>query len=284
MANPLGSKYAELNDTQLSGMITYAQTRYPFLEFSSSEALFNLCRMMLDTHFILDKKATPIRASYEFLRTITETNVRDQRTGALMFTERDFVFAIKMFGLRVRVKNGVKQFVPDNEIDAEVDDEFNIDDAKSAKTLAFYVSDVQKRTKIQTHAIESASNRLLRDWREIELAKLFADMISREGRTIGQARDFLLMQCNVKPHEFVRIREHAIEMGLFKSKRSPSKTGRRVTLDEDVAPYVEDLTTTLAPRRKNPLTSSQAVNQALRDLYRLVHNKPFPKEWPGTSE
>lgn len=266
------AKFHDLMDAQLTGMITYCQSQYPFLESSSQEALFHLCRRMINTPFMLDRKATPIRASFEFLRTITTKDLEAQSTAHPMFSERDFVFAIKMFGLKIREKGGLKQFVPDNELDMAVDEEVLISDSKSAKTLEFYVSDVQKRTKIQTNGIESAVNRLLRDWREIELSKLLSRMIYSDGKTIGQAREHLRAHYGVKDHEFVRVREHAIALGLFKSKRNPSKSSRRVTLDEDVVGFVEELVALPgdSKKRKGTRTPSQAVNQALRDLKLLT--------------
>jgi hypothetical protein len=269
-------KYEEFDEIQLSGMIAHAQRQFPYLESSSPEALMRLCRLMIDTQFMFDKKATPVRSAFEFLRKITETNVQNQQTGTPMFAERDYIFAIKMFGLAVRLKNGVNQFVPSNKLDIADDEEVVISGAKDAKSLEFYVSDVHKRTKIQMHAIESATNRLLREWREIELAKLFSSMMQKDGKTIGQAREYLRTQCGVKDHEFVRIRKHAINLGVFQSKRNPLRVSRRVTLDEDVAPYVALLTNTLA-KNKNQLTPSQAVNQALRDLHKMTTEGPLPK-------
>lgn len=278
MPNPL-SKYADLDEVQLRGMIQYAQRQYSYLDSSSPEALYNLCALMIDSYFMFDKKPTPIRSSYEFLREVTQKTLQNTQTGAPMFAERDFVFAIKMFGLKVRQKNGVNRFIPENvEADDDVAEETDvqIESSKDAKSLEFYVSDVHKRTKIQTHAIESATNRLLREWREIKLAKLFTDVMQRENKSIGQAREFLRLEYDVKDHEFVRIRKHAIDLGIFQSKRNPARINRRVTLDEDVVPFVEELTNTLA-KKKNPLTSSQAVNQALRDLHKLITGKPLPK-------
>lgn len=285
MTNPL-SKHAEMDDVRLQGMISYAQRTYSFLHFTTPGALMHLCRLMIESNFMFDKKPTPIRSSYEFLRRITETNVADKQTGAPMFDERDFIFAIKMFGLRVRNKNGVNQFVPEyaslpeNALDptqnGPKDKDVPIEDTVTAKSLEFYVSDVHKRTKIQTHAIQSATNRLLREWREVELAKLFSDMMQNDGKSIGQAREYLRNECGVKDHEFVRIRKHAIELGIFSSKRNPSRMNRRVTLDEDVVAYVESLSHSLA-KKKNPLTPSQAVNQALRDLHKLTMGGPLPR-------
>jgi len=269
-------KYEGLDDVQLNGMIAHAQKQFPFLESSSPEALLRLCRLMIDTQFMFDKKPTPIRSTFEFLRKITGTDVQNQQTGIPMFAERDFIFAIKMFGVSVRVRNGINQFVPGNGLNRVADEEFAITVAKDAKGLEFYVSDVHKRTKIQMHAIESATSRLLREWREIELAKLFSTMMQKDGKTIGQAREYLRLQCGVKDHEFVRIRKHAINLGVFQSRRNPLRVSRRVTLDEDVAPYVELLTNSLA-KNKNQLTPSQAVNQALRDLHKMTTGGPLPK-------
>lgn len=277
MPNLLKS-YESLDTVQINGMILAAKQRFPYLECSSQDILLNLCVVMIHTHFILDTKATPIRASFEFLRQIMRTAAgNDPRAAKLEFKERDFIFAIKMFGLKIRDKNGLKQFVPENEIDHRDDEEVLITDEYSARELEHYVSDIQKRTKIQTNGIESALNRLLRDWREIELAKEFTNMMDKEGIAIGQARDRLRDEYGVKDHEFVRIRDHAIELGLLKSKRNQSKNGRRITLDPDVLVFVEQLMSKPDPNRKGarkePASASEAVNQAMRDFYLMINNR-----------
>lgn len=266
------SKHAGLDEVQLRGMISYAQKQFDYLENTSPDALYSLCRLMIDSYFVFEKKPTPVRSSYEFLRKITQTNIQNESTGAPMFAERDFVFAIKMFGLRIRLKNGVNQFVPDNVPnygDEGDGGEVAISNGKEAKLLEFYVSDVHKRTKIQTHAIQSATNRLLREWREMELARLFTDMMEQQNKTIGQSREFLRANCGVKDHEFVRIRAYAIELGIFQSKRNPSRSSRKITLDEDVVSYVESLSRQFVKKKMVKATLSQVVNQALRDLSKL---------------
>lgn len=262
-------KYLELDDVQLDGMIAYAHRNYPYLESTSPEGLRTLCRRMISANFMFDKKSTPVRSSFEFLRKISQADVQGQQVSGAAFGERDFVFAIKMFGLKIRAKNGVNQFVADNRLDPREDDEVLLEDSKDAKQLEFYVSDVHKRTKIQTHTIQSATNKLLREWREVELAKVFSDKINVDACTIGQAREFLRANCGVKDHEFVRIRQHAIDLGLFQSKRNPSRANRRVTLDEDNVEFVETLAKRFAKGR-SPLTMSQSVNKALRDFKRLI--------------
>lgn len=267
-------KFAELDDVQLDGMIAYTHRSFPFLESSSPEGLRLLCRKMLDSNFLFEKKPTPIRSAFEFLRKIAVADVQGVTSDSARFAERDFVFAVKMFGLKVRNKNGVNQFVPDNRLDNAADEEVTVDDSKDARELEFYLSDVyRKRTKIQTHTIQSATNKLLREWREVELAKAFSDKINIEGATIGQAREFLRTTCSVKDHEFVRIRQHAIDLGWFQSKRNPARVNRRVTLDEDNVAFAETLAKSFA-KGKNPLSMSQAVNKALRDFKKLIEEPP----------
>lgn len=274
MTTSLLRKYADLDDVQLDAMITHTHRNFPFLETSSPEGLRHLCYLMLTTSFLFEKKPTPIRASFEFLRKVAENDVRGASTGGPRFAERDFVFAVKMFGLNIRLKNGVNQFVPGNELDPEDDFDVPILVAKDAREMEFYLSGVyRKLTKIQTHTIQSATNKLLREWREIELAKEFANKINNEGRSIGQAREFLRQECGVKDHEFVRIRQHAIDLGLFQSKRTPARGNRRVTLDEDNVIYAEKLAKSFA-KGKNPISISQAVNKALRDLKKLTGEPP----------
>ena len=266
MGTPL-DKYAGLDDAQLAGMMTYTGKTFPFVDKSSLEALQSVCGLMLTTQFMFDQRPTPIKASFDFLCAISKMDVQGQPTGRRQFVERDFVYAVKMFGLRVRVKNGVYQFMPENELDFREDEEVLIDDERGARQVEFYISSVQTHTKIQTHTIESAYNKLMREWRERELARVFADKIRVGRQTIGQAREFLRTECGIKDHEFVRIREHAINMGIFQSKRSAARGNRRVTLDEDVAQYVESVA---KGTRGRAMTLSAAVNKMLRDLRTLT--------------
>jgi hypothetical protein len=255
-------------------MVNVALKEFPYLEYSSMDVLLFLCEFMIKVEFMSEKKATPIRSAFEFLREVGAVELSKIKaaggTAPIMFAERDFVFAIKLFGLYVRNHNGINQFVPDGEQDS-TDETVVIDSSTEAKRLEYYVSDVQKRTKIQIHAIESAANRLRREWREIELARIFSESI-KSGKTIGQARNFLREECGIKDHEFVRIREYAISRGWFSSKRRSSKANRRVTLDDDVAIYVADLAKNFSKGAKS-LTMSQATNKALRDFKTIVEDQ-----------
>lgn len=250
-----------LDDIKLKGMISYAQKMYPFLETTSYDAVFSLCKLMNENPFSFDKKPTPVRSSLDFLRKIKD----ETYPTAPPFEDRDFVFAVKMFSLRIREKNGVNQFVPDDLMNVSVDEEIRIDNAKDSKELEFYVSVVHKRTKIQTQAIQSATNKLLREWRERQLGRVFAEKMDEENMTIGSAKDWLMSHCGVKEHEFVRIRNWSITEKLFVPKRASNSPSRRVTLDEDVVPFVESLMRHSASR-----TMTQAVNQSLRDLKKLT--------------
>lgn len=269
--NPL-SKHAGLDDVQLNGMIAYAQNAFPYLEVTSIKAVTTLSNLMIRNEFMFSGKPTPIRSSFEFLKKVYAAGVGSNEVDASNFSERDFVFAIKMFGLRVREKNGVNQFVPDNVIDDASDGEITLNDRKEGKELEFYVSEIQKHTKIQRQAIESATNRLLRKWREVELACLLAKMM-QDGKTIGEVKEHMRQQYDIKDNVFVRIRTYAIEMDIFKSKQTPRRANRRITLDEDIVPFVEELQLKFAKKKK--LTASQAVNQGLRDL-RLLTTDELP--------
>ena len=284
MPTSLLRKYAELDEVQLDAMIAYTHRSFPFLESSSPEGLRSLCRWMLNATFMFEKKPTPIRSSFEYLRKIASADVSGAPTDAVRFAERDFVFTIKMFGFKVRDKNGVNQFVPDNALDPDEDEEVLLENSKDARELEFYLSDVyRKRTKIQTHTIQSATNKLLREWREVELAKAFSDKINKEGMSIGQAREYLRSTCLVKDHEFVRIRQHAIDLGLFQSKRNPARVNRRVTLDEDNVAFADTLAKSFT-KGKNPLSMSQAVNKALRDFKKLIEGAPAARKTGNGTE
>lgn len=277
MTVSLLQKYTGIDGVQLDAMIAYAGRNFPFLETSSMEGLRLLCRVMLTADFLFEKKPTPVRSAFEFLKKIAASDVQGAPTEGARFVERDFVFAVKMFGLRIRAKNGINQFVADNKIDPADDEEIALENATSARELEYYLSDVYKRrTKIQTHTVQSATNKLLREWREVELAKVFAHKLNAEGHAIGQAREYLRTQCSVKDHEFVRIRQHAIDLGIFQSKRNPAKANRRVTLDEDNILFAERLAKSLAKDSKGTLSVSQAVNKALRDFRKLVESPAPP--------
>jgi len=270
MPHPL-SKFADLESLQIQGMVTHAQRMYPYLEISSMDGVISLCRLMISSVFMLDTKPTAVRASFDFLRTIAGQGAEGEKRPVL-FGERDVVFVIKMFGLRIRVSKGLLQFVPNNELDDKEDEEFLISDNKSAKELEFNISDVHKRTKIHTHTIQSAVNKLLREWRELQLAHLFATKVLQEKWTIGQAREYLRTQCEVKDHEFVRIRAQAIELGLFKSRRNLAKVNRRITLEEDNVGYVEEMSKRFGGR--NVLTMSQTANRLIRDFRTMMETTP----------
>lgn len=268
MMTPI-TKFANLDEAQLNGMIAHAARTYPFLEYSNMDGLRFLSRMMINSPFMLDSKATPIRSSYLFLREIAGSV---QGEAIYSFTDRDFVFCIKMFGLAIRVSsNSIMQFMPENQLD-DGDEEVLITDHSQAKTVEVYVSDIHKHTKIQTNSIESATNKLLRNHREVELAKLFAGKVNDDGWSVGRARDYLRNECNVKDHEFIRIRDYAISLGIFQSKRSSVRSSRRATIDDDNMEFVEAIAKKYG-KNGGSLTLSQAVNKALKDL-RLLTRAP----------
>jgi hypothetical protein len=263
MPTPM-SKFEHLDDAQLQDMINLTASKFPYLEYSSKDTLLALARLMTSNEFMVEVKPTPIRSSFVFLRKIASVIASMTQTEPIPVIERDFIFAIKMFGLGVRMKGGKHEFVADGVVDLKVDEETVINSSADVKRLEFYVSDINTFTKIQTNAIESALNRLQRDWREMMLARELGRLID-EGATIGVARSKIMQEWEVKEHEFVRIRQIALDKGWFVSKRRQSETSSRITLDEDVAPYIQQLRKTLADGRKR-LTTSQAVNEALRRL------------------
>lgn len=250
-----------LDDIKLKGMIDYTQKMYSFLETTSYEAVFYLAKLMNENPFAFEGKPTPIRSSLNFLRRIKP----EVYPTAPDFAERDFVFAIKMFSCKIRDKNGVNQIVPDSMPSPPVDEEVRIDNKNDYKTVEYHVADIYPRTKIQKQAIDSATNKLLREWRERQLGRVFAQKMGEENMTIGRAQEWLMSNCGVKNHEFVRIRNWAITEKLFTPKRASNSPSRRVTLDEDVLPFIESLM-----RHSKNRTLTQAVNQSLRDLKKLT--------------
>ena len=267
MKTPL-EKFASLSAVQITAMIAHAVRSYPYLEHTSSTVVADLAKLMIDTPYMLDNKPTPICASYSFLKEVAKSSSAE----VARFTDRDFVFCIKMFGLVLRERLGVIQFLHGNAVsDDDIDSEVLIADYDQAKRLEMYVSSIHKHTKIQRNSLDSADNKLRRVYRDVELAKLFVQMVDKEGLTVGEARNRLRTNCNVKDHEFIRIREQAIAMGIFESKRAKAKSAR-VTIDDENLPFVESLAKG-AGKNGSTLNLTQAVNKALRDL-RLLTTTP----------
>lgn len=280
MLSVLKKRFHDVDEIKLEGMISYTRRVAPYVQFSSLPAVKTLANLMLNTSFCFERKETPLCSSYNFLQrvgsfaggpTSLEEQAENAGTTKKSFEERDFIFLVKMFGFSLRRANsGVIQIVEELDID---DDPVTIDDEKSAKELEFYISEIQKHTRIQLHSIESSTKRLLRDWREVQLAYALAEKVNKENYTIGRAKDFLRDNCAIKDHEFVRIREHALNLDLLTPKRKRSDTSRRVSIDEDVIPFIDDLSKKLSKGR-HPLTFTQAVNRALRDFRQLIIADP----------
>ena len=250
-----------LDDIKLKGMIDYTRKMYPYLQTTSTEAIFALSKLMSGNPFAFDAKPTPLYSAIRFLRKIKP----EVFPLAPDFEERDFVFAIKMFSCKLRDKNGVYQIVPDGLPAPDVDEEVRIDNKNECQTVEYHIVEGFPRTKIQRQAIDSATNKLLREWRERLLGREFAKIMREENMTIGKAKEWLMANCGVKDHQFVRIRNWSIMEKLFVPSRASNSPSRRVTLDEDVVPFLESMM-----RHSKSRTLTQAVNQSLRDLKKLT--------------
>ncbi|WP_249204698.1 hypothetical protein [Burkholderia cenocepacia] len=264
-----------MDELQLRGMIRHAAKSYPFLDASSEDAVYALARLMVDVDYVVDRMTTPVRASLEFLRSLAE-----ERLGAgSRIAERDFVFVIKMFGLKIRNKGGLLEFLPRNEWIKEANGEkpaieVTIDDQTQAKTVEFEISDVQKHRKIHGRRIEAAYNRLVRLHRDTELARIFVSLVN-SGKTIGEAKDELRSQFDVKDHEYNRIRERALDLGIFDRTRKRTRTQGRITLDPDVMAFVEEEAAASQGGRMHRRTPTQMANQMLRDFHLMLKKRPL---------
>lgn len=273
MPTPI-SKYKDLDDLHLSGMITHAERNFPFLEHSSAESVRRLARLMIDVDYVVDRMPTPVMGSLAFLR------ARAAEQG-FKIPERDFVFLIKMFSLRIRDKGGLLEFLPGNEwAGVEVGEaqpvEVYINDLESAKNIEYQLSAAYKPRKVHSRRIDAAENRLSRIYRDTELAYLFVDLVNGRGMTIGDARDVLRDEHKVKDHEYTRIRQRARELGIFDQARKRQTTTGRVTLDPDVMEYVEAESRRSQGPRMHARTPSQMVNQIVRDFYYAMNKRPLP--------
>ncbi|TKC90166.1 hypothetical protein FAZ69_08435 [Trinickia terrae] len=261
-------------------MITHVKREFPFLDHSSEDALYVLARLMINIDFIAEKRVTPLRSSLLFLRRIGAAVNPPVET----IKERDFVFLIKMFGLKVRNKNGLLEFLPDNEwIDDSDEDgkpatEVKIENGKDAQLIEKEVSDIKRHRKIHEKRIDAGTNRLLRWYRDNYLALVLAERVLKENEKIGEAREFLRVHHDVKDHEYVRIRKRAFELGLIESSRTARRKNMRVTLDMDCAVWIEQL---LRETRFRSRTPTYVVNTCLRDLYEMSNSgrkmPPAPK-------
>jgi hypothetical protein len=262
-------------------MITHAKREYQYLDHSSEDALYALARLMSSVDFVADKRVTPLRSSLLFLRRVgTSAN-----PPVATIKERDFVVLIKMFGLKVRNKNGLLEFLPDNEWidDTEKDGkpavEVPIENGKDAQLIEKEVSDIKRHRKIHEKRIDAGTNRLLRWYRDNFLAIVLAERVRNENEKIGEAREFLRQQFDVKDHEYVRIRKRAFELDLIESARTTRRRNMRITLDGDCALWVEQLLRS-EPRFRGR-TPTYVVNTCMRDLYEIANNgrkmPPAPK-------
>ncbi|WP_454727963.1 MULTISPECIES: hypothetical protein [Cupriavidus] len=271
-----------LTNEALQQMIADAERSFEFL--SRTRHTFTTCRLMLDNHFMFDDKQTPIAASFEFLKRRAEQE--DPHNAALDL--QDFVFAIKMFGIAVHERKGVMYFLGRNmkakgvrRVRSGVEDKFvpvPLDDADSIRVLEFYLFSGSKRTKIQLNEIQSATNRLLRDYRDLQLAEELS-RLRTTGLSIGEARDQMRAELGVKDHEFARIRAIAIDLGIFKPGRAAAKESSRVMLDPDVQDWLVNVRTQKKKEgvRENQLSMSKLINTAVRELYLMGMGEPLPR-------
>ncbi|WP_432262892.1 hypothetical protein [Cupriavidus sp. TMH.W2] len=274
----------DLSDDALKHMIAEAERSFDYL--SSTPHTFALCKLMLAHEFMFSDRQTPIDSSVEFLKT------RAELLGVPgIVTDRDFVFAIKMFGIKIWQKKSMFYFRGEQaastgtgvrRVRDGVTVDFKIkplDDAAAMKDLEFYLYSGSKRTKIQLNEIQSASNKLLRDHRDRELALLLGELRGKRKLSIGDARDLLRNEYDVKDHEFARIRAKAIELGVFTPGRAAAKESSRVTLDADVLEFLGLVRAKKrgAGVRDNQLTLTKLLNSAIRDMHLVAYGEPLPR-------
>lgn len=267
-------EYRNLPPGGIDNMIRAARQQCPFLEFSDVDRLRALCLAMIDEDFCFTTKPTPIKSAFEFLEGVDTLNARNA-PGRMAFTERDFVFAIKMFGLCVRNALGVWQFVPDNALDKDEDNEVNLVTAEDARKMEFYLSPAQVVTRAQGHSIESARTKLARHWKETQLARVFGKMVTVEGKKVGEARDYLRTAegGSVKDHVFVRVRAIAIRKGWYSPSRATDGDRRRVTLDPANADFVMKMARK-GVMRGSPVNEqanlTEATNRFIHDMRAML--------------
>jgi hypothetical protein len=285
MATPVSIKFRDLDEVQLRGMITHTRRQYAYLDPSSDDAVYALARLMTEVDFMHDRVVTPVRASLEFLQTIenhrraeAEQNPSTAKTPLVdgVIHERDLVFVIKMFGIRLRSKGGLLQFLPRNEWirgddgDAAPAVEVNIDSPASAKGIEFEISAIKRNRKVHARQIDAAFNRLTRRFRDAEMARVFATLVTVKGMSIGEAKDALRTEHNIKDHEYNRIRDAAVELKIFDPASRRKHSNGRVTLDPDVLEWVESRVEEDLSGRMHRKTLSQMVNEMVRHLHQLV--------------
>ena len=271
MKTPLET-FSKLDKAQIFAMIEHTTRSYPFLELSSTEGVAYLVSLMIETPCTLDNKPTPICSMYSFLREVARDRAERGEGRNITFADRDFVFCIKMFGLGLqKAKNGIVQFVTSDVLENSGVRGVLITDQNQAKRIEVYVSSIHRHTKIQTTSIESATNKLLRVNRDVELAKMFVKLIKVDGMTIGQAKDVLRDRCSVRDHEYIRIRQQALDNGWIESKRSSSRE-KRVSIDQDNLDFLES-TAKAEGKGVAVFSLNKAVNKALRHLRILTQNR-----------
>jgi hypothetical protein len=271
-----------VTDEALQQMIADAERSFAYLTCTAQ--IFATCRMMRDNRFMFDDRQTPIAASFEFLKKRAEQD--DPRSAPL--DQRDFVFAIKMFGIGVHERKGMMYFLGRHMPKAGVrrvrdgiEDKYTaiaLNDGHSVRELEFYLFQDGKRTKIQINEIQSATNKLLREHRELQLAVLLGKLRAG-GMSIGEGKDLMRNEHGVKDHEFARVRGKAIELGIFKPGRAAAKESSRVMLDPDV----QDLLSRVRQQKKaegmreSQLSMSKLINMTVRELHLIAMGEPLPR-------
>ncbi|CAG9184145.1 hypothetical protein [Cupriavidus pampae] len=271
---------SSLTDEVLTKMIADAERTYKFLK--STPQTLRAARLMRNYRFMFDDRQTPVVASFEFLKHRAAQD--DPRGGE--FDLSDFVFAIKMFGLQVFERKGMKYFLGRNmpagvrRVREGKEDKYEpvpLNDADSVRKLEFNVFQ-GGRTKIQINEIQSATNKLLREYRELLLANHLGKLRA-SGLSIGDCRDRMRSEHSVKDHEFARVRTIAIELGVFKPGRAAAKESSRVMLDPDVQEFLGRVRAEkkAAGARENQLSMSKLLNNAVRELHLIATGEPLPR-------
>lgn len=254
-----------------SGMIAATRDQYPFLEISSVEAVYSLLQEIQKENFLFTNKRTPVRTSWMFCQKMQEAAIAQAPSGAphVMYHERDFVFVVKLLGLKIRVTNGLLEFPKDNVLNPS-DEDFQITDVRVAKMLEFRLTGTEKRKKQEINTIETALSRLLRQYREKELARVFGELYSRKTPIADIKAHLRAMTAPVEiaDHQFTRIRQYAVDLGLYVPRKS-ARVAKRVTLDEDNIKFVHEMMNRSAFTKGENMTVAQVVNRMLRQLREL---------------
>ena len=267
-------RYRGCDDLELRGIISKYHRLNSFFDISSQDVVLALSRFLLEEVFISSgKKATPIRASFQFVYELfCERCQRDPEIDEPPFTERDFIFSLCALDIPIWRRSRALILTTDPSIFGKpyegiqmAVDRVEFEKRSDVTSVVSAVIEPPASEKAK-RTVKAAISKLQTEYEILQFARKVNEIIKR-GVKIVELNDILRNEFGAREYMLPRVKIVARERGWLKPVRRNSGQGKIKLTDENRL-YAER-----AMLQFGLHTLSDSVNRMLRD-FRILTTEP----------